>query len=79
MSCEPTEYSISDYLLSRSTNEARLAAIEILIDKALLLTLETVEGASGNISEYWLDDSQVKIKTSTRSKSDNKPVDAFTT
>ena len=49
------------YLQSKTTIPAKIAAIESIID-ALELTAASSAG-SENISEYWLDDGQTKIKT----------------
>jgi peptidyl-tRNA hydrolase len=53
------------YLESRKDAKDKIKAIDAIID-ALLLT--AVKAAAGeNITEYWLDDGQTKIKTIRRS------------
>ena len=53
--------SASIYLDSRTSVKAKITAIDAII--AALLTT-AVKAASGeNITEYWLDDGQTKIKT----------------
>jgi len=44
--------------------------LDILIDKAILLLADNIDGAAGNISSYELDDGQVRIKTGYRSMAD---------
>jgi hypothetical protein len=65
-------YSPSEYILSKKTTAERLEAVELLIDTYIASMADSVSGAGNNISEYWLDDSQVKIKTVYRSIEDIK-------
>jgi hypothetical protein len=62
-----TTYTISDYIASKSDLKSKIDAIDILIDKMILSVTESIDGVGSNISEYQLDDGQVKIKTSYRS------------
>jgi len=64
------EYTITEFLQSKTTTAARLEAIEICIDKAILLMSEHIDGIGGGIEEYQVDDSQIKIKTRYRSIKD---------
>ena len=76
--CCFTEYTIAEFLDSKTTLEERISAIDILIDKAILLMADTVGGAGGNIASYELDDGQVRIKTMYRSISEvNSGIDAL--
>lgn len=59
--------TISEYLSSKEKLKDRIAAIDVLIDKAILSLAETLDGVGANISTYELDDGQVKIKTGYRS------------
>lgn len=59
--------SISLYLVSRESVVARIAAIDALIDVMLLTMADHAAGAGATISEYQLDDGQVKIRTGYRS------------
>lgn len=65
-----TEFTISSYLDSINSLRERINAIDVLIDKAILLLAENIEGAGGNISSYELDDGQIHIKTAYRSIDD---------
>ncbi|HMI01620.1 MAG TPA: hypothetical protein VK541_04015 [Pedobacter sp.] len=69
MSCF-TEYTISTFLESKTVLQERILALDILIDKAILLLADNIDGAAGNISSYELDDGQVRIKTGYRSMAD---------
>jgi hypothetical protein len=63
-----TEYTcISGYLESKTTLQARITAIDAIIDTSLLLLADTASGAGGNVAYYELDDDQVRIKTGYRS------------
>jgi peptidyl-tRNA hydrolase len=53
--------SASIYLDSRTTVRAKITAIDAII--AALLTTAVKAAAGENITEYWLDDGQTKIKT----------------
>lgn len=60
-----TECTISEYISLKPDYSSRIAAIEQLIDKMLLSIAEQSGGGSlSGISEYQLDDGQIKIKTS---------------
>ena len=59
------EYTIREYLQSQTCIDARIVAIENLIDAMLLSTVDSV-GDSGTMS-YSLDDGQMKVTTVYRS------------
>ena len=61
------EYTIADYLESKTDLAARCDAIDAIIDQGLLLLASNVGGQGGNIAMYELDDGQVRIKTGYRS------------
>jgi hypothetical protein len=65
MACEYT--SISTYLMSKSKIVERIKAIDELIDLMVLTLADHIGGAGATISEYQLDDGQVKLKTGYRS------------
>lgn len=69
MSCV-REYSVADYLECKQTMKERIDAIDQMITATIMLTANTISGASGNISSYELDDGQVRIKTTYRSVED---------
>lgn len=75
-----TEYTcISGYLESKTTLQARIIAIEAMIDTALLLLADTAGGVGGNYSYYEIDDDQVRVKTGYRSIQDvSAGIDALT-
>lgn len=50
----------SDYVLSCSGNNAKIAAIDAIIDQLLVAALTAAE--SGHLKEYWLNDGQVQIR-----------------
>lgn len=54
-----------DYVESCTTMKAKIVAIDAIIDKLLVTSLRSV--GNDDISEYWLDDGQTKIKTIYRS------------
>ena len=59
-----TECTISEYISLQPDYSARILAIEQLIDKMLLSIAEQSGGGSlSGITEYQLDDGQIKIKT----------------
>ena len=60
--------SIKVFLESKVTLRERILAIDSLIDKMILSIADGIDNA--NISEYQLDDGQVKIKTAYRSPSE---------
>ena len=57
--------SISEYLGTKTSVKARIVAIEALIDAILLKLADTVGNA--DISEYQMDDGQMKVRTAYRS------------
>ena len=57
--------SCEAYIQSKTEKKAKIAAIEIIID--LLLTTAAKAALSEDVTEYWLDDGQTKIKTVRRS------------
>lgn len=65
-----TYNTFSDYLVTKQSLWDRIAAIDLLIEKGILLMADTISGVGGNISAYELDDGQVKIKTNYRSIED---------
>jgi hypothetical protein len=65
-----TTYTIAEFLESKTTLQERISALDVLIDKLILSTAEAVEGMNPSVSEYQLDDGQVKIKTSYRNIDD---------
>ena len=65
-----TTYTIAEFLESKTTLQERIFALDVLIDKLILSTAEAVEGMNPSVSEYQLDDGQVKIKTSYRNIDD---------
>jgi len=62
--------SIMEFIQGKSTAIDRLAAVEICIDNAILLLASVTSSPTANISEYQLDDSMVKLKTTYRSIAD---------
>lgn len=68
MACEYN--SISAYLASKKVGLERIKAIELLIDAMILSLADYTSGSGSTISEYQLDDGQVKIKTGYRSLSE---------
>lgn len=65
MSCEFE--SITLFLESEQTIVGRISALDKLIDAMILSLAEHTSGAGATISEYQLDDGQVKIRTAYRS------------
>lgn len=65
-----TECTISIYIGNKTSDLEKIDAIEILIDSMLLKMTEAIGGQSVLIDEYWMDDGQMKVKTSYRSISD---------
>lgn len=45
----------------------RIEAIEVLIDNMYLVLADVAGGQNAVIDEYWMDDGQMKVKTSYRS------------
>jgi hypothetical protein len=66
----PTEVTVQEYLDSQCGVDGQIAAIRLLINKNILLIAATIDGAGSNISNYELDDGQVRIKTMYRSVTD---------
>lgn len=62
--------SISTYLESRQSVLEKIVAINLLIDSMIISMADHASGAGSTISEYSLDDGQVKIKTAYRSLTD---------
>lgn len=67
MSCECT---ISEYIALSPDYSSRILAIDLLIDKMLLSLAEQAGGSTSGISEYQLDDGQIKIRTAYNSLKD---------
>ena len=61
------EYTIADYLDSKDSIIAKLAAIDVLQDKMLASMTDNLDTSGANISMYELDDGQVRVKTGYRS------------
>lgn len=62
--------TIALYLESKTTLIERVNAIEVLIDKMLIKMAESLDADKLSVDEYWLDDGQMKVKTSYRSIED---------
>lgn len=56
-----TYSSGAEYVLSKTTIKARIAAIDQIIDALVLTSLKAAE--RDHIEEYWLNDGQTQIKT----------------
>ena len=72
--------SASIYIDSRSSDRAKIAAINSIIDKLLILAASAAENPSGPviIDEYEINDGQSKIRTRYRSFDDiQKSITAF--
>lgn len=67
---QPTIYTLTDYLESKTSLQERIAAIDVLIDRMILTIGEAITGSAASVSEYSLDDGQIKIKTAYRSVPD---------
>jgi len=66
--CMICEYeNISTYLMSKTSVIDKIRAIDNLIDLMIVSMAEYATGSGSTISEYQLDDGQVKIKTGYRS------------
>lgn len=65
-----TYNTISLYLESKTSVLERIKAIEILIDAMSLKIGDVASGQNSIISEYWMDDGQMKVKTVYRSLAD---------
>jgi hypothetical protein len=59
------EYTVKEYIQSKDCLDARILAVENLIDAMLLTSIESVDN-SGTMS-YTLDDGQMKVTTQYRS------------
>ena len=64
------EYTISQYLESKTTLQARIIAIDALIDSMILRVGEVVNGMNVSVEEYQMDDGQMKIRTRYRNVKD---------
>ena len=62
--------TISIYLQSKTSLLEKINAIDALIDTMLAKTAEVAGGQGSIISEYWMDDGQMKVKTAYRSIAD---------
>lgn len=56
--------SIAAYYGSCTTNDAKIAALDTIIDKILVSAATAAD--SGHLDEYWWDDGHVKIRTKYR-------------
>lgn len=65
-----TYNTISIYLESKTTLLDRICAIEVLIEAMILKMADVTSGQNSVIDEYWMDDGQMKVKTSYRSIDD---------
>lgn len=64
------EYTVTQYLESKTTLQARIDAIDALIDKMILRITEVVDGMNVSVEEYQMDDGQMKIRTRYRNVKD---------
>ena len=62
-----TTYTIADFLRTKFSYRDKINAIDLLIDKMLLSVAESIDGMNPSISEYQMDDGQIKVKTVYRS------------
>jgi len=62
-----SECTISIYIQSKVSLYEKIQAIEVLIESMFLKIAETTSGQAAIINEYWMDDGQMKVKTSYRS------------
>lgn len=62
--------NISTYILSKPAGLQRIKAIEALIDIMIASIADHASGSGATVSEYQLDDGQVKLKTGYRSLSE---------
>lgn len=60
--------SIAAYLGTCSGLNAKIAALDVIIDKILVSAAAAAE--SGHLDEYWWDDGHVKIRTKYRNMTD---------
>lgn len=61
---------VSDYIESKTSLRKKIIAIDSLIDSMMLVMADSISGAGANVSEYQLDDGQVKVRTAYRSIDD---------
>lgn len=62
--------TISIYLETKNSLLERIIAIEALIELMILKIADSVSGSNSTVDEYWMDDGQMKVKTSYRSVTD---------
>lgn len=62
--------TISIYLESKTSLLEKIIAINALIDSMMLKAADVAGGQGSTIDEYWMDDGQMKVKTSYRSIAD---------
>lgn len=62
--------TISIYLETKSSILEKITAIDALIDSMTLKMADVVGGSDATIDEYWMDDGQMKVKTSYRGVKD---------
>lgn len=60
-------YTIAEYISSKDSIKAKILAIDVLIDSMFTAAAEAIGGAGAGVSQYSLDDGQVKINTTYRS------------
>ena len=65
-------YTIAEYIASKEDLKAKIFAVDNMIDAMMLSMAEAIGGQAPTISEYNLDDGQIKIKTVYRSILDVK-------
>lgn len=67
--CEELRYyTIKEFIESKCTLRDRILAIEALIDQMILSLADNI--SSGNISQYEMDDGQMRVRTSYKSSFD---------
>lgn len=64
------EYTVAQYLESKTKLQDRIKAIDALIDSMILRIGEVVEGLNVSVEEYQMDDGQMKIRTRYRTVKD---------
>ena len=64
------EYTVTQYLESKTTLQERITAIDSLIDSMILRIGEVVNGMNVSVEEYQMDDGQMKIRTRYRNVKD---------
>ena len=65
-----TTCTISIYLETKSSMLEKTTAIDALIDTMTLRMADVVGGQAAVVDEYWMDDGQMKVKTSYRGVKD---------